>query len=182
MPLLSGKANVGKNIAELMKTGRPQRQAIAISLDNARRHPRAAGGAMPEAPAWMTQQAAPHVTGLINAPTPGRTDKVPLDLLAGSYVIPADVVAGYGQGNSVNGGKVLADRFPGAPAHTHAAYARGGRVPIMAAGGEFVVHPHDVAKMGGGNMKRGHDALDRFVTNSRKKQIAHLKNLPGPKK
>lgn len=36
MPLLPGRKNVGKNISELMKSGRPQKQAIAIALSHAR--------------------------------------------------------------------------------------------------------------------------------------------------
>ena len=35
MPLLSGKANIGKNIRELKATGRPHRQALAIALQKA---------------------------------------------------------------------------------------------------------------------------------------------------
>ena len=37
MPLLSGKKNIGKNIRELKGTGRPQKQAVAIALDVARK-------------------------------------------------------------------------------------------------------------------------------------------------
>ena len=37
MPLPGGKKNIGKNIKELVSTGRPKKQAIAIALDNARR-------------------------------------------------------------------------------------------------------------------------------------------------
>ena len=37
MPLPTGKKNIGKNIEELKSTGRPQKQAIAIALDVARR-------------------------------------------------------------------------------------------------------------------------------------------------
>ena len=37
MPLLKGKKNIGRNIQELKATGRPQKQAVAIALDVARR-------------------------------------------------------------------------------------------------------------------------------------------------
>lgn len=37
MPLLPGKKNVGRNIKELESSGRPQKQAVAIALDTARR-------------------------------------------------------------------------------------------------------------------------------------------------
>lgn len=36
MPLLPGKKNISKNIAELMKSGRPKKQAIAIAYSHAR--------------------------------------------------------------------------------------------------------------------------------------------------
>lgn len=38
MPLMPGKENVGKNIKELMDTGKyPHRQAVAIALSEARK-------------------------------------------------------------------------------------------------------------------------------------------------
>lgn len=37
MPLLPGKGNMGANIKELMNTGRPQKQAIAIAYSVAAR-------------------------------------------------------------------------------------------------------------------------------------------------
>lgn len=37
MPLKPGKKNIGKNIQELERSGRPHRQAVAIALDTAPR-------------------------------------------------------------------------------------------------------------------------------------------------
>lgn len=37
MPLLPGRENIGKNIKELISSGRPKDQAIAIALDTARK-------------------------------------------------------------------------------------------------------------------------------------------------
>lgn len=37
MPLKKGKANIGRNVGELEKSGRPHKQAVAIALDVARR-------------------------------------------------------------------------------------------------------------------------------------------------
>lgn len=54
--------------------------------------------------------------------------------------------------------------------------------PIVAAGGEYVIHPDDVAWIGGGDMDAGHRELDRFVKMYRKHLIQTLKKLPGPKK
>jgi hypothetical protein len=55
-------------------------------------------------------------------------------------------------------------------------------VPIVAAGGEYVIHPDDVVRIGGGNMDAGHKVLDSFVKKMRAKTVATLKSLPGPKK
>jgi hypothetical protein len=37
MPLKCGKQNIGKNIGELRRSGRPQKQAVAIALSFSRR-------------------------------------------------------------------------------------------------------------------------------------------------
>ena len=54
--------------------------------------------------------------------------------------------------------------------------------PIVAAGGEYVIHPEDVRRLGGGDLDAGHRELDRFVKMYRKHLIDTLKKLPGPKK
>ena len=55
-------------------------------------------------------------------------------------------------------------------------------VPIVAAGGEYVIHPDDVTRIGGGNIDRGHKELDSFVKMMRAKTVQTLRKLPGPKK
>ena len=63
--------------------------------------------------------------------------------------------------------------------------AKGGAthgVPIVAAGGEYVVHPDHVRNVGGGDLDMGHKVLDEFVKRMRKELIGTLKKLPGPKK
>jgi hypothetical protein len=50
----------------------------------------------------------------------------------------------------------------------------------MAAGGEFVVSPEAVARVGRGDLRAGHDALDQWVKMERRKNIMKLKKLPGP--
>lgn len=141
-----------------------------------------------------------HV-GPIHSMVAGRTDHIPLTVAPGSHVIPADVVSGRGQGNSAAGQALLGRMFSsgpfgagvmkgghgmGPPKPPRAAgFAKGGtagNVPIMAAGGEFVVPPHVVAMIGHGDMERGHQALDEWIKLERKKLISTLKKLPGPAK
>jgi hypothetical protein len=55
-------------------------------------------------------------------------------------------------------------------------------VPIMAAGGEFVIDPETVRRIGGGDIDHGHKILDRWVMETRKKLVKTLRKLPGPAK
>lgn len=57
-----------------------------------------------------------------------------------------------------------------------------GEVPIVAAGGEYVLSPHEVTWAGEGDMDRGHRVLDEFVKRMRAKTIHTLKKLPGPRR
>ncbi len=60
--------------------------------------------------------------------------------------------------------------------------AGGPPVPILAAGGEFVISPDVVAQVGKGDLKSGHEALDLWVKMQRRKNIQELSKLPGPAK
>ena len=64
----------------------------------------------------------------------------------------------------------------------HKAGGGGATVPIVAAGGEYVVHPEDVVRIGKGSLDDGHKVLDHFVKMFRAKTIKTLESLPGPKK
>lgn len=152
--------------------------------------------------------------GMIHSSVPGRTDKLPMNVKAGSYVLPADIPSALGQGNSAAGGQILksmfssgpygmktmhsagrsgmslAPRLPRAPAMRQAkgmfqegGEAEGGdsHVPIIAAGGEYIIHPEVVRDIGHGNIKHGHNVLDKFVLKVRARNIKTLKKLPGPK-
>lgn len=125
-------------------------------------------------------------SGFLNSHVAGRTDHLHVTLPAGSYVVPADVVSGIGQGNSLAGAHVLHEMFaptPGAPP----ARARGGAtpapkpVPILAAGGEFVVDPSALARVFG-SVAKGHKAMDAWVIQERRKIVKTMSKLPGPAK
>lgn len=140
--------------------------------------------------------------GMINSSVPGRTDKLNLNVPTGSYVIPSDIVSALGQGNSAAGDSILGKMMTKGPygmnlpkskgprigaRHTSMRplhFAEGGGVgvtPIVAAGGEYLVHPQDVAALGNGDINLGHSILDAFVKHIRAKHIKTLKGLPGPK-
>lgn len=55
-------------------------------------------------------------------------------------------------------------------------------VPIIVAGGEYILTPEQVMEVGNGDLKRGHEVLDAWVKRQRKSQISTLRKLPGPAK
>jgi hypothetical protein len=141
-------------------------------------------------------------TGPIHSPVAGRTDHLPMNVPSGSYVIPADIISSMGEGNTMAGFKIARKMFsskpyfeeaeqpyeesgqPYAEGKPYGARASGGTAPveIVAAGGEYVISPEDVEKIGNGDMDHGHEILDHFVKGYRAKTIKTLKKLPGPKK
>lgn len=143
----------------------------------------------------MSLTNAPKLhTGPIHSHVAGRTDHLPMHVPSGSYVLPADIVSAMGEGNTMAGFKVVKGIFSkpvpfmsGLPYNAQSVgKANGGStsppVPIVAAGGEYVISPDEVTHIGKGNMDHGHKVLDAFVKKMRAKTIKTLKGLPGPKK
>lgn len=137
--------------------------AIRRALDTARRY--ATGGRV--------------LVGPVMGDTGGRADELPVEVPAGAYVIPADIVAYLGEGNTMAGMGRLKEMFGESLSPERAA---GGAVPILISDGEFVVSPEQVAAKGGGDLERGHKVLDAMVLKLRKAHIDTLKSLPGPAK
>lgn len=170
----------------------------------------ALGGLAPGTPnGFMRAPPLPSVhTGPISGPTGGRTDARPLAVPSGAYVVPADIVSHLGDGNTGNGMRVLDNMFKSGPYGVKPNRVPGGRsmgiprpprvakfaegglagappqepVDIFAADGEYVIPPEVVGGLGSGDMKKGHEYLDSWVTFERKKAIKTLQNLPGPVK
>lgn len=172
---------------------------------------RAAGGdmgvSMSEADPWWTRQDSNQMaSGYLHGSTLGRADNIKTQAPAGAYVIPADVVAGLGEGNSLAGARIMQEAVSTGPwgtpvshggrglamphpqARVPQAEAKGGTlsgagpVPVRLSHGEFVVLPEDVQRIGGDDLKHGHHVLDHFVETQRAKQIKKLQSLPGPVK
>lgn len=148
-----------------------------------------------------------HV-GAIHSSVAGRTDHLPVHVWSGSYVIPADIISAMGEGNTMAGFKVAKQTFerpsymkglPGSPAYggqlgvqalpeMPEKRASGGEtngreaVPVVLAGGEYVIHPDDVTRIGNGDIDLGHARLDQFVKDTRTQTMKTLRKLPGPKK
>lgn len=212
MPLKHGKsqATISHNIGEMINAGHPRDQAIAAALSTARKT-KAVGGPFeamqPEQPSQV--EKAPHYpvqhmmhTGPIHSPVAGRTDHLPMNVASGSYVLPADIISGFGEGNTMAGFKIARRMFsshpyfqegkqpytqqaqPYAEGKPYHARAAGGAAPveIVAAGGEYVISPDDVTSLGGGDIDHGHEILDEFVKGYRQHLIKTLQKLPGPKK
>lgn len=203
MPLMKGHSRkaISANISELVGTGRPQKQAVAIALDVAR-HQKAGGGSF----TTTKQTVGTHLhVGPIHSPVAGRTDHLPMHVPSGSYVIPADIISAMGEGNTIAGFKHMRRMFGGIPYGGAGSMpygqgagpygepvqrAAGGQteqsqdpgVAIVAAGGEYVLSPDEVRKAGDGDLDMGHRVLDEFVKRYRRETIKTLKNLAPPKK
>jgi len=182
MPLKKGssQATISSNIGEMIKAGHPKNQAVAAALSTARKT-RAEGGLLAK-PMQDAGSNKVHI-GPIHSPVAGRTDHLPMHVPSGSYVIPADIVSSLGEGNTMAGFRAVKMMFRESP---HGAYAAGGGVgepvPIVAAGGEYVLTPDEVMWAGKGDLDAGHRALDKWITDTRQDLINTLKKLPGPRK
>lgn len=167
---------------------------------------RAAGGGFHiphhKAPGINIPKTTKMHVGPIHSAVAGRTDHLPMTVGSGSYVLPSDVVSSHGEGNTIAGFKVMRRTFGGNPygggsspyggsggpygspaPHKSGGDAKGaGGVPIVAAGGEYVLSPEQVMAVGDGDLERGHRVLDAFVKRSRAKLVTTLRKLPGPAK
>lgn len=193
-----------------------RKQAIAIALETQRRG-KAIGGLaavkIPKPPSpnfyqrdnirTMVKRGASPILGKgknlfasgglatpVDSAVPGRTDKHPVDVPPGSYVVPADVISHLGENNTAAGfaklnKMVKGGSFGGRRRMRSRGFATGGAVepvPIIVAGGEAILHPDAVRDIGNGKMEKGHDRLDGWVMETRKNHINTLKKLAPPQR
>jgi hypothetical protein len=90
-----------------------------------------AGGQMDP---WFERQESereinmPH-GGFLNSGIAGRTDRLPIAVAADSFVVPADVMAGLGQGNNLAGAHILSAALRTGPYGTALAHEDHGHGP-----------------------------------------------------
>lgn len=206
MPLKRGssQATISANIREMMSAGHPRDQAIAAALNTARKA-RATGGKVHTGPinsavAGRTDHLPMHVPSgayvipadIISAMGEGNT-AAGFKVAKGIFSVPF-----YGNKGKPGSGDLYqqslqpygmegeqpydANPSPYDAPMPHKAAGGEATVPIVAAGGEYVIHPEDVVRIGEGNMDDGHKILDEFVKRMRAKTIKTLSALPGPKR
>lgn len=183
---------------------RPKRQALAIAYSVQRRNKHAEGGGIGGGEAGGIGRAIQdvvHTGGLIDSSIAGRTDRLPLSVPQESHILPADVVSGMGQGNTMAGSRILIQALRLGPTDRgRVGFAEGGgvgHIGILAAGGEVVI-PHDdwpaeddvdgqvylhrgVRSIGDGDTKLGHERLDKMIANVRKHTAHFITHAPPPK-
>jgi hypothetical protein len=166
---------------------------------------------MPTTPPWFVRKEASQMmhSGPIMSAVPGRTDRHPLTVPSGSYVIPSSHVSYLGQDNTNAGFRLLDGMFgghgryspvgaalrhasglPRPPRMNFSEYSEGGSrgdghpgyVDIIVAGGEYLLSPDQVRAVGDGDLRKGHAALDKWIVDTRKQHVKQLKNLPPPAK
>lgn len=133
MPLAKGssRAVISHNIHDMQAAGHPHDQAVAAALRQARES-YAPGGSV-AAPPWFVRNEARQMgthSGFINSVVPGRTDRHPMSVRGGSYVVPADTLSSIGQGNSMAGAAKLSSMLKMGPYGTPAAHVAAPHVGI----------------------------------------------------
>ena len=159
-------------------------------------------------PTWQERQQARNMTrGPILSSVPGRTDAHATHVPSSSYVIPADIVSGRGQGNTMAGADSLQRLFHMGPYGSSLSHIKPGKMPsaikppkfmkrsggsvdshvgkpvrVNLAGGEMVIPPEHLIAHVHPNLKHAHAIMDAWVLHERKKLRKTLAKLPGPVK
>ena len=209
------------SVAQQVATPPMSPMGVAPGVNNPMLRPlMARGGALHRAEGGFNMAKGPHLappwqmkneirgmhTGPILSAVPGRTDSHSAHVPSGSYVIPADIVSGRGQGNTIAGSNTLQRMFKmgpygtsmpsmghghlGAPKMAGMMHAGGGKggdhvgkpVPVMLAGGEIVIPPENLMKVVHPDLHKAHQIMDAWVIHERKNLRKTLAKLPGPAK
>jgi hypothetical protein len=121
--------------------------------------------------------------GLVDSATPGRADLLHVRVRRGSYVIPADVVSGVGQGNTDAGVRILESRLSSGelPGLARGGLAAADLVEVRLSGGEYVLNPETVEVLGQGHHEAGAKRLDGFIARVREHVMKKAATMPAPR-
>jgi len=122
--------------------------AKRIAQDHARQY-RAGGGSIEHLAhgGSLTQASAPAQFGLVDSDIPGRTDRHNMDLPSGSYVLPADVVSGLGEGNSLAGAALIDRMFKSGPYGIPLPHGHGAQRNTIPEGKSYVAPPRAITPL-----------------------------------
>jgi len=90
-----------------------------------------AGGGNAPPPMRPMSMSGPPGLHLIQSATPGRTDRIRMHAKPGSFIIPADVMSGMGQGNTTAGAKMFGELIAAGPYGAKLKAMGHGRLPAM---------------------------------------------------
>lgn len=143
------------------------------------------GGALPPVPKGAVHDFVNmEHGGFVHSTVPGRTDKHPVLVPSGSYVLTADHVSALGENNTLAGNAEIDKMFGhGGKYGPRMKFATGGgvaQVPVVVAGGERILTPEMVRRYGGGSLEKGMRRLDQWQIDVRKKHIKKLRGLKPP--
>lgn len=210
----SGRDVISRNIDELTHHGsrkRPHDQIVAIALSEAdkSKRPHLASGGFSlgnSTPFYVRNEARNiaddtyHPGGVFTGGSGGRTDNLPRAVAADSFVMPADVISGIGQGSTMAGAKIMDGILSSGPFGTPLPRTRradGGGTPgisnVMVADGEYLVPRDKLVEIGRrmraagkskarSDLAAGHEWARDFVDRSRKHQKKFLNSAPKPKR
>lgn len=120
-----------------------------------------------ESPWWARSEERESTErhGLLASPIAGRTDQLAISPAAGSYVIPADVISGLGEGNTLAGANVMQHILETGPHGTKLPPQHGGKGPPRPPPAYREGQGDDGMAAGGGlpAMARGGGMMPRFA-------------------
>ncbi len=206
----SDQATISYNIHEMIASGHPHAQAVAAALHSAHPHrddggmvPSAPGPTPGLQPSIQNQ--TPQSQSLVqrfSAMSPeqlrelaprlsGQVAQIAQRILAQKQMSggsqpqqPSQPQSAMPQFGVPATAPPVQASFPGGAV----GYASGGAathdedecVPILAAGGEFVISPDHVKILGQGDVRAGHKLLDSWVVGARKQIVRKMSGLRGP--
>ena len=199
----SSQKTISGNISEMIKAGHPRDQAIAAALSTARKTRATGGQVSTKVHTGPIHSAVAGRTDHLPMNVPSGSYVIPADII--SAMGEGNTMAGFKHMRRIFGGTPYTGKeapygAEGGPYNSEGGpygasdkemyeqplpeKAAGGpaTVPIIAAGGEYVLSPDQVMQVGQGDLDTGHRVLDEFVKRMRAETVKTLKGLPPPKK